>query len=203
MALATFTMTGGTITENSAENGGGVYVFSEANLKVKGSPYITGNTLTDGSVNNVELEDSVDKDENDGLFLIGDFDGEIRITLIEDEEPEKGEPFGIVNSNPSGAANFKADGDSGLYGYISNGKLIWGPVERKSSSQSQGTSVWLTAEPTVASTPTPTPAVTPTPDVPQVKPVTPTGTPAKTLVPFLGVLAGLGAAGVVFGLRRK
>ena len=57
------------------------------------------------------------------------------------------------------------------------------------SSESQGSSTWLTA------TPTPTPGV---------KPIEgPSGSSAKTPAPFLGILAGLGAAAVVFGLRRK
>ena len=71
----------------------------------------------------------------------------------------------------------------------------------KSSSTSQGTSTWLTAEPTPTATPTPTPTVTPTPEVPQVKPVE--TKQAETPVPFMGILAGLGCAAVVFGLRRK
>ena len=71
------------------------------------------------------------------------------------------------------------------------------------SSSSQGSSTWLTepaAQPTVTPTPTPTPGAA---ETPSVKPVTPTETPAKTPAPFLGILAGLGAAAVVFGLRRK
>ncbi|MCQ2356421.1 MAG: InlB B-repeat-containing protein, partial [Methanocorpusculum sp.] len=40
-------------------------------------------------------------------------------------------------------------------------------------------------------------------DAPEVKPVTPSGPSAKTPAPFVGVLAGLGAAVAVFGLRRK
>ena len=72
------------------------------------------------------------------------------------------------------------------------------------SSTPQGSSVWLTddtpAEPKVTPTPTPTPGPV---ETPSVKPVTPTETPAKTPAPFLGILAGLGAAAVLFGLRRK
>lgn len=70
----------------------------------------------------------------------------------------------------------------------------------KKSSTTQGTSIWLTAEPTTApATPAPTP--TPTPEVPQVKPVE--TKQAETPVPFMGVITGLGCAAVVFGLRRK
>ena len=73
------------------------------------------------------------------------------------------------------------------------------------SSSSQGSSVWLTndtpAEPKVTPTPTPTPGAA---ETPSVKPIeNPSDVPAKTPAPFLGILAGLGAAAVVFGLRRK
>ena len=75
----------------------------------------------------------------------------------------------------------------------------------KSSSSSQGSSVWLTndtpVEPKVTATPTPTPGPV---ETPSVKPIeNPSDVPAKTPAPFLGILAGLGAAAVVFGLRRK
>ena len=41
-------------------------------------------------------------------------------------------------------------------------------------------------------------------ETPGVKPIEgPSGSSAKTPAPFLGILAGLGAAAVVFGLRRK
>ena len=73
----------------------------------------------------------------------------------------------------------------------------------KSSSTSQGTSVWLTAEPTPTVTPAPTPTVTPTPgtDAPSVNPL-PSEKPSSP-APVMGVIAGLGCAAVVFGLRRK
>ena len=75
----------------------------------------------------------------------------------------------------------------------------------KSSSSSQGSSVWLTDDtpivPKVTPTPTPTPGAA---ETPSVKPIeNPSDVPAKTPAPFLGILAGLGAAAVVFGLRRK
>lgn len=75
----------------------------------------------------------------------------------------------------------------------------------KSSSSSQGSSVWPTndtpVEPKVTPTPTPTPRAA---ETPSVKPIeNPSDVPAKTPAPFLGILAGLGAAAVVFGLRRK
>ena len=77
------------------------------------------------------------------------------------------------------------------------------PAPKKSSSTPQGTSIWLTAEPTPTETPTPTP--TPTPEVPQVKPVEqkPAAQTGASPAPFMGVIAGLGCAAVVFGLRRK
>ena len=73
----------------------------------------------------------------------------------------------------------------------------------KSSSTPQGTSVWLTAEPTPTETPTPTP--TPAPEVPQVKPVEqkPAAQTGASPAPFMGVIAGLGAAAVLFGLRMR
>ena len=79
------------------------------------------------------------------------------------------------------------------------------PTPHKSSS-SQAPSVWLTEpvaaeQPTVTPTPAPTPAAAPTPDVPTVKPVA-TETPASP-APFMGILAGLGAAAVVLSARRK
>lgn len=68
-----------------------------------------------------------------------------------------------------------------------------------SSSRNYGSSVWLpaTAEPTAAPTAEPTqgtPAAT--------QPVQPTPQ-ASTPAPFIGILAGLGAAGLLFTLRRK
>ena len=84
--------------------------------------------------------------------------------------------------------------------------IVLSEPKKKSSSKQKGTSIWLTA------TPTPTPTVTPTqvptaeptvtPEVPTVKPVT-QPTQAKSPAPFIGVLAGLGAAAAVFGLRRR
>lgn len=73
----------------------------------------------------------------------------------------------------------------------------------KKSSSSQGTSIWLTAAPTPTPAATPAPTPVPTPDAPTVKPIgNPTQKPASP-APFMGVLAGVGAAAVVFGLRRK
>ena len=73
----------------------------------------------------------------------------------------------------------------------------------KKSSPSQGTSVWATELPTATPTATPTPTPVPTPDMPTVKPTAyPTPTPASP-APFIGILAGLGAAAVLFCLRRK
>ena len=82
--------------------------------------------------------------------------------------------------------------------------VVKNPSSAPSRSSSQGSSVWLTeptAQPTVTPTPTPTPGAV---ETPSVKPIeTPSGSSAKTPAPFLGILAGLGAAGVLFGLRRK
>ena len=107
--------------------------------------------------------------------------------------------------------NVTKDGDNFYFGFTTDSfspfalvKLSQSSAPSKSSSTPQGSSVWLTndtpAEPKVTPTPTPTPGAA---ETPSVKPVTPTGTPAKTPAPFLGILAGLGAAAVVFGLRRK
>ena len=77
------------------------------------------------------------------------------------------------------------------------------PIPRPKKSTSQGSSVWLT-EPAAETQPTATPTQTPVPvETPGVKPVNPSDTPAKTPAPFLGILAGLGAAAAVFALRRK
>lgn len=77
------------------------------------------------------------------------------------------------------------------------------PVAKK-SSKSQGTSVWLTAEPTATPTPTPTP--TTAPEAPQVKPIeqTPAAQSGASPAPLAGVIAGLGAAfAAAFVCRRK
>lgn len=73
------------------------------------------------------------------------------------------------------------------------------PEPSHSSSRDYGASVWLTATPTP--TPTPTPAAEPTLVQPSAQPI-PTKQPA-TPVPFAGVIAGLSAAAVLFGLRRR
>lgn len=79
------------------------------------------------------------------------------------------------------------------------------PTPSRSSSTQQGSSVWLTAEPTPTVTPTPTPTVTQTPEVPQVKPIEqkPAAQTGASPAPVMSVIAGLGCAAVVFGLRRK
>ena len=69
------------------------------------------------------------------------------------------------------------------------------------SSESQGSSSWATAAPT--QTPTATPTPTPTSDVPTVKPTAEQTPSGATPAPVVGILAGLGAAAVLFGLRRK
>lgn len=73
------------------------------------------------------------------------------------------------------------------------------PEPSHSSSRDYGASVWLTATPTP--TPTPTPAAEPTLVQPSAQPI-PTKQPA-TPVPFAGVIAGLSAAAVLFGLKRR
>ena len=99
--------------------------------------------------------------------------------------------------------NADFSGDS-VTRYEASGKYYakWMP---KKSSKSQGTSIWLTETPTP--TPTATPTATPTPaptqEAPTVKPVTTQTPTAKSPAGVMGVLAGLGAAGVVFGLRRR
>lgn len=51
----TFAMENGTITDNTAKEGGGVFVWDSGNVSVSGTPNITGNKLKDESVNNVDL----------------------------------------------------------------------------------------------------------------------------------------------------
>lgn len=72
-ADASFTMHGGSITENrvgSGCNGGGVYADINANVTLSGAPVITENKDADGTVNNVYL----DKDEvyGEGGTFIGE-----------------------------------------------------------------------------------------------------------------------------------
>ena len=84
------------------------------------------------------------------------------------------------------------------------------PQPSHSGSTSQGTSVWLTAEPTTAPAASPAtepaPIETPgTPEAPSVKPIEqkPAAQTGASPAPVMGVIAGLGAAGVLFGLRRR
>ena len=79
------------------------------------------------------------------------------------------------------------------------------PTPSRSSSTPQGSSVWITATPTPTVTPTPAPMVTQTPEMPQVKPIEqkPAAQTGASPAPVMGVIAGLGCAAVVFGLRRK
>ena len=72
------------------------------------------------------------------------------------------------------------------------------PKPKPKSSSYEGTSVWGTVDPTAEPTVTPTVTQAPT--------AAPTETPTKPAdspVPIAGVLAGLGAAAVVFGLRMR
>ena len=90
---------------------------------------------------------------------------------------------------------FDAD-RSGVYAVVYETK-----VRQSSGGSDAGTSVWGTQEPTKVPTqePTVTPTVTPT----KTQTPVPTETPAaKSPVPVVGIIAGLGAA-AVFGLRRK
>ena len=108
--------------------------------------------------------------------------------------------------------NVTKDDDSFYFGFTTSSfspfalvKLSQSSAPSKSSSTPQGSYIWLTndtpAEPKVTPTPTPTPGPV---ETPSVKPIeNPSDVPAKTPAPFLGILAGLGAAAVVFGLRRK
>ncbi len=71
-ASGTFTMTGGSISGNTAGsgcNGGGVYADINANVTLSGAPVITGNSDTNGTVNNAYLN----KDEvyGEGGTFIG------------------------------------------------------------------------------------------------------------------------------------
>ena len=70
-----------------------------------------------------------------------------------------------------------------------------------SSSRDYGASVRLqeTAEPT----PTPEATAEPTPAQPAASPVNQPPQQTSTPVPVAGIIAGLGAAGLLFGLRRK
>ena len=91
---------------------------------------------------------------------------------------------------------FDAD-RSGVYAVVYETK-----VRQSSGGSDAGTSVWSTQEPTKVPTAEPTVAPTVTPTKTQT-PV-PTETPAaKSPVPVAGVIAGLGAAAVLFALRRK
>ena len=75
------------------------------------------------------------------------------------------------------------------------------PKKRSSSSSSQETSVWLTAAPTPEPTPEPTP--TPTIEPPAVVPLKPVTQTPESPVPFAGIAAGLFAAAVLCGMRRR
>ena len=82
------------------------------------------------------------------------------------------------------------DQDVSLYGLFA-----------RNSSPGQGSSTWIT-EP-LTPTLTPTPTAGPTPAIPTVKPTAEQTPSGSTPAPFAGILAGLGAAAAVFGLRRK
>ena len=85
-ASGTFTMTGGSISGNTAGsgcNGGGVYADINANVTLSGAPVITGNSDTNGTVNNAYLN----KDEvyGEGGTFIGKgglaIDADIGVTV--------------------------------------------------------------------------------------------------------------------------
>lgn len=118
------------------------------------------------------------------------------------------EPLNITREEPSGAnvlytvktASFSPFG-VGIYEETQAPPTPQQPSS--SSSRSYGASVWLQegqTAPTAA--PTTEPTAEPTQAVPTASPVKPVQTSASPL-PVAGVLAGLGAAALVFGLRRK
>lgn len=75
------------------------------------------------------------------------------------------------------------------------------PSHSSSSSRNDGYSVWL--QPTAEPTPVPTQAAEPTPGTPSVSPINQPPAQTSTPAPFIGIIAGLGAAGLLFTLRRK
>ena len=102
------------------------------------------------------------------------------------------------------ALSFVADYNTlGATEKVSDEKSV---VAWTSSSRDQGSSVWLketpTPVPTQAGEPTPVETTPAAPVSSPVEPVQQTQTPASP-APFVGLLAGLGAAAVFFGLRRK
>lgn len=90
----TFTLTGGSITENSAENGG-VYVASGAVFEVSGDVRVSGNyaglpdKTTDRVPKNVVLESDA------LLVLAGKLNGEILISEVSEKQPFEGGKFGL------------------------------------------------------------------------------------------------------------
>ena len=206
VADGAFTMSGTTkVTGNKATgSGGGVFVRKDGEFKVSGSPVIKNNTGKKGT-------DNVSLSNEDNLSLTAPLTGgEIRISKVGSNPLEEGGKFGTAEEGASGAGYFIADGVN-LMGSI-NGEnyLIWivKPAEKKSSSRSQGTSIWLTEIPTTApvtaQTAAPIETQTPSPEAPEVKPIAgPSDAPASTPAPFAGVLAGLGAAAVVFAVRMR
>lgn len=110
-------MTGGSITGNKAESGGGVVVAQTGTFNVSGTATVTGNTKLDGSiVENVKLTD------HDSFNLAGSLTGKIGITI---SAAGKGMQIGIVAGNASGAENVFMDSDSEMVGSSRNGKLYF------------------------------------------------------------------------------
>ena len=84
---STFTITGGKIIDNSAPNGGGVYVYRDANMNIYGTVYIEGNLKTNSETeNNVYL--SLDKK----ISITSSLDSNSRIGITTPAEPSTDNP---------------------------------------------------------------------------------------------------------------
>ena len=140
----TFTMEGGTITKNRAEDGSGVYVANEGTFTMAGGT-ITGNIATKSDGGGVYVKEGgtvilsggtpVIKDNLYGegasnLRLTGT--GQLQLTgtltsgadiRITGPKPVYGESFGTANG-AGGADLIKSDGGD-LFGKVSGSSLIW------------------------------------------------------------------------------
>ena len=191
---------------DSPISAGGVYC--SMTLTFSGSPVIKDNfKYVDGKPVACDVYLLELKDNKSYLTVTGKLEPGCEIHIAEPLTGQFGQSDGKYTIVASDAACFHPNSGE-LHAVIKNGEtgqiLVWenGPAPKPHKSKSQGSSILLTA------TPTPVPTVTPTVEptatqmpMPTSSPVKPTET-AKSPVPFIGILTGLGAAAVALRFRK-
>jgi hypothetical protein len=112
----TFTMNGGAISGNTAEYGGGVYVYRNGAFTVSGRPVVSGNTNSVGEASNVYLPGG-------NTIAVNGLSAGASIGVSTEYEPEDGYPVAISADATADAAAYFFSDDPGCHVEMVNGEL--------------------------------------------------------------------------------